>query len=441
MEEVKQDTTAEEQAQQAAVMAAAATDDAPAEATEARVDFFTMLGSVPAVIRNYLVSREIAAKRDAIYVQSGLNEDEQAIALYTELEVFFGDCPLDEFPDRLFSRLPWTDDDEERARKLAIEIAGRVMLPAQAYLGDVPRLVTELGGDVKQYPQEILELRTVSYKDGAAEIADAAASDAMSVDMRKRLAFIVESRLRSVRDDADTLEMLTKSKKTGGMELTEAQANEVIDAIKTKARMTKYVEMVEEEKPAAPAGEPVPQEAPAKQLTPVEIKRVYAGTAEEQESLAKRIKRFRAVTDSDSTKMRDAYYQVLYPPDLRPTDPLYVVSGLIAFAEDGEVSDLLKYDERYKDIIRKYYTETEKGAAKADEFSRFESDPTDPTFVNLFLQLLLRGFAGYDEAESARFGLRVTNALKKAGETQYAGLTVFDMDRGAFKWTSPVEFS
>lgn len=440
MEEEQKDN-ATEATQQAVVTTVGVQDESSSEPTEARVDFFTMLGLVPAVIRNYLVSKEISEKREALYLQAGLNEPERTITLYTELEVFFGDILLDDFPDTLFSRLPWKDDEEERARKLAVEIMGRIMLPAQAYLGDVPRLITELDGDPKQYPQEILELRTVSYKDGAAEIAEAVAPDDMGTDMRKRLAFIVESRLRSVRDDADTLEMLTKSKKTGGMELTEAQANDVIDAIKTKARMTKYVEMVEEEKSAAPASEPVAQEAPAKQLTPVEIKRVYAGTAEEQESLAKRVKRFRTVTDSDSTKMRDAYYQVLYPPDLRPTDPLYVVSGLIAFAEDGEVSDLLKYDERYKDIIRKYYTETEKGAGKADEFSRFESDPTDPTFVNLFLQLLLRGFAGYDEAESARFGLRVTNALKKAGETQYAGLTVFEMDRSAFKWTSPVEFS
>jgi hypothetical protein len=388
------------------------------------------------------VSKDISDTREAIYVQAGLNEAERTIALYTDLEVFFGDILLDDFPDKLFSRLPWKDEEEERARKLALEILGRIMLPAQAYIGDVPGLIIELDGDPKRYPQEILELRTVSYKDGAAEIAEAVAPDDMGTDMRKRMAFIVESRLRSVRDDADTLEMLTKSKKTGGMELTDAQANAVLDAIKVKARMTKYVEMVEEDKPAAAeADAQAAPEAPTKQYTAVEIKKIYAGTNEEQEALVKRIKRFRSVTDSDSAKMRDAYFQVLYPPDLRPTDPLYVVSGLIAFAEDGEVSDLLKYDERYKDIIRKFYTETEKGIARADEFSRFESDPTDPTFVNLFLQLLLRGFAGYDDAESARYGLRVTNALKKAGESQYAGLNVFDMDRGAFKWTTPVEFS
>lgn len=434
MEEATQNITADE-AQQVAALNAADVTDAP---REARVDFFTMLGTVPAVIRNYLVSREITEKRESIYLKAGLNETERSIALYTELETFFGDCPLDEFPDRLYSRLPWSDDDEARARELALEVLGRIMLPAQAYIGDVPGLILELGGDPKAYPQDILELRTLSYKDGAAEIADAVAGDEMGVEMRKRLAYIIESRLRLVRDDMDALEMLTKSKKTGGMEMTEKQANEVIEAIKLKARMTKYVEQVETEKPVEAGATAAPE--PAKQYTAAEIKKIYAGKTEEQEAIAKRIKRFRAVTESDSAKMRDAYLQVLYPPDLRPTDPFYVIAGLVAFAEDGEISDLLKYDERYKDIVRKYYTETEKGQAKAAEFANFEGSPADPTFVNVLLQLLIRGFAGFDEAESARFGLRVTNALKKAGEPQYAGLAVFDMERGAFKWTTPVEF-
>lgn len=439
MEKAQKDIAAEA-AQQAVTTAAGAQDEAPSEPTEARVDFFTMLGLVPAVIRNYLVSKEITDKREAVYLQAGLNEAERSIALFTELEVFFGDILLDDFPDTLFRRMPWKDDEEERARKLALEILGRIMLPAQAYIGDVPDLIAELGGDPKSYPEEMLELRTVSYKEGAAEIADAVADEDMTTDMRKRLAYIVESRLRFVRDDADAMEMLTKSKKTGGMEMTEQRAGEVLDAIKLKTRMTKYVEMVEPEK-SADATAATEDVTPAKQLTAVEIKKIYSGSADEREALDKRIKRFRAVTESDSAKMRDAYYQVLYPPDLRPTDPQYVVAGLIAFAEDGEVADLIKYDDRYKEIVRKYYSETEKGAAKADEFSRFEGNPSDVPYVNLFLQLLLRGFAGYDEAESARFGLRAINALKKVGDAQYAGLVVFDMERGAFKWTTPVEFS
>lgn len=424
--------------------APSATDAVPEEGPrEARVDFFTMLGTVPAVIRNYLVSPIIAERREAVAGQFKLNDAEKNIVLYTELETFFRDCPLDEFPDRLFTRLPWEESDEERARQLAIEVLGRIMLPAQAYLGDVPGLIDELGGDLKSFPQDLLELRTTTYREGAAEIAEASAPEDASADMRKRLAHIVESRLRQVRDDMDTLEMLTKSKKTGGMELNEGQAKDVLDTIASKTRMTKYVEAIEEEKPVAPssATPSVAPAEPAREYTAVEIKKLYSGTQQEQEGIAKRVKRFREVTESDSVKMRDAYYQVIYPPDLRPTDPAYVVAGLIAFAEDREVADLLADDDRYKDIIRKYYTETAKGGDAAGELARFESDSKDPVFVNLFLQLLLRGFAGYEDAESARFGLRIINTLKKVGDTQYAGLVVFDMERGAFKWMTPIELS
>lgn len=414
--------------------------DVPSADDAAGVGFFTMLGTLPQVVRTYLVSKDITAKREAAYAQAGLGESERNLALYAELEVFFGDCPLEEFPDRLFGYMPWDDADEERARKLAIEILGRVMLPAQAYLGDVPGVIRSIGGDVKAFPEDLLELRVVTFKQGAEEIADAAAPAGLNEDLLKRLTHIIESRLRQVRDDQDVEEMLTKSKKTGGMELAESQAKEILDVIQTRSRMTKYVEAVEEERPAEAAAPAAEAAAPAKQVTAAEIKKIYSGPPEEQEAIAKRLKRFRDVTGSDTAKMRDAYYQVLYPPDLRPTDPMYVVAGLLAFAEDGELSDLLVEDERFKEVVRSYYTSTEAGKARAAEGAGFDANPADPVFVNLFLQLLLRGFAGFDENESARLGLRVTNLLKKSGQTEYDGLAVFDLERGAFKWVNPSEF-
>ncbi len=420
--------------------AAAAADGEPEAAPAGEIGFFTMLSLLPQVVRGYLVSKDITKKREEIYAKFGLDETERNLALYAELEVFFGDCPLDEFPDRLFGYMPWEETDEERARKLAIEILGRVMLPAQAYVGDVPGLIKSLGGDVNAFPQDLLELRVVTFKQGAEEIGAAAAPAGLNEDLLKRLTHIIESRLRQVRDDQDVEEMLTKSKKTGGMELAESQAKDILDVIRTRSRMTKYVEAIEEPgaKPeeAAPGAEPVPE----KQLSAAEIKKIYSGPAEEQEGIAKRLARFRDVTGSDTAKMRDAYYQVLYPPDLRPTDPMYVVAGALAFAEDGELADLLVEDERYKEIVRKYYATTEAGGAKADEGAGFDADPGNPVYMNLFLQLLFRGFGGFDERESARLGLRVTNLLKKVGMQEYDGLAVFDLEHGAFKWVNPVQF-
>lgn len=415
-----------------------ATDEA---AGTGGVGFFQMLNTLPQVMRSYLVSKDISAKREAVYKKFDLNETERDLALYAELEVFFGDCTLDEFPDRLFGYMPWEEKDEERARMLSLEILGRVMLPAQAYLGDVPGVIRSLGGDVNSFPQDLLELRIVTFKQGAEEIEAAAAPAGLNEDMMKRLTHIIESRLRQVRDDQDTVEMLTKSKKTGGMELAESQANDILDVMRTRSRMTKYVEAIETEE-APPTAAPVAEEAapPASPVTAAEIKKIYSGDPEQREAIAKRMKRFRDVTESDTVKMRDAYYQVLYPPDLRPTDPMYVVAGLLAFAEDGELPDLLAEDERYKEVVRKYYTTTESGKGKAAEAEGFETSPRNSTYMNLFLQLLLRGFAGLDEKESARLGLRVTNLLKKSGLTEYDGLTVFDLDRGAFKWVSLVEF-
>ncbi|HTK04010.1 MAG TPA: hypothetical protein VL500_00330 [Candidatus Eisenbacteria bacterium] len=433
------DEAAADAAVMAAPMAGAPPADETADEPKADFTFFELLATVPAVIRNYLVSKDITKKREEIYAKFGLNEEERTLALYSELEVFFGDCPLDDLPDRLFARMPWPDEDEEKVRKLSLEIYGRILLPAQAFLGDVVGAIKKFGGDANAYPQDMLELRIVPYKAGAEEIVNDAAPAELDADMRRRLEHIVESRLRNVRDDGDTKEMLMKAKKTGGMELQETTAIEIIDAIRLKTRMTKYVEALEE-KEEGNGEQGQSAAAPARLLTAAEIKKIYGGNPEEQQAIMKRVKRFRDVTKNDTAAMRDAYYQVLYPPDERPTDPLYVIAGLLAFAEDGELEMLLTEDARYREIVSKYYTETESGKARAEDFNRFQNDFKDPAAMNLFLQMLLRGFAGLDEAESARFGLRLANTLKRAGQPEYAGLTVFDMEKGAFRWVKPVPF-
>ena len=356
------------------------------------------LQGVPVTIRKYLLSADLDARHKKIFDEHGIAKDDQDMVYYTELQTFFGEILLADFPDRAWVRLDWDDAQEDKALALVTDILGYVFLPAQAHLGDVSGLISELGGDTKKYPEKQLELRRVSFADGAKEIAEAAALDGLGDDMRKRLAHIIESRLRSVRDDVEVKEMLMKAKKTGGMELSEADADKVIGMLSSKVRMTSFTEQVEEKKSPAEAAAPS-TEAPKRELAPIEIKKLYSGTPEEQEAIGKRLERFSKVTEGDPAKMRDAYYQVLYPPDGRPTDPMYVVAGLLAMADKDRISEALQEDERYRNILMEYLKD--KGG---DELvAEYQVDPTTPRFMNIFFQFLLRGIAGYDEKESARF--------------------------------------
>lgn len=418
--------------------------DAPAAGGAAKVveELMTPKRSVlqrmqelPAAVKTYLLSGDLAAVHKRIFDEYGLSEDDRDVLYYTELQAFFGETSLADFPDKAWGRLSWGDDQEEKAASLVNDILGFAFLPAQAFLGDVSGLISELGGDLKKYPEKQIELRCVAFADGAREIAETSPLSDLDSDMRKRLAHIIESRLRQVRDDSDTKEMLMKAKKTGGMELPEADADAVVSLLASKMRMTKFVEIVGETEAAPDADGAEAPLAPVKELSPIEIKKVYSGTPEEQEALKKRMARFVQVTENDAAKMRDAYYQVLFPPDLRPTDPLYVVAGLVAMAGDDRFSEAVESDERYRNILRDYLQD--KG--REEDIAAYQEGPIEPRFMNMLLQLLLRGLARYDDRESARFALRYLNALKKQGFDRYADFVAFDMDRGAFRWKDTID--
>ena len=395
------------------------------------VGILMRLKGLPEAVFNYVMSDELAALHMTIFNKHGLSKDDRDMAYYTELQTFLGEIALADFPDRLWNRLPWPDDQEAKMTALVVDLLGFIFLPAQAHLGDVAGLISELGGDLKAFPEKQLEVRRITYAEGAAEIAAAAdiSEDEGDGDsMRKRIAYIIESRLRHVRTDADVKEMLMRGKKTGGMEMAASEADRIIGLLETKKRMTSYAESREAETAVeAPAAAP--------EYAAADIKKLYAGSPEEQEALGKRVDRFTSMTKGDPSKMRDAFYQVIEPPDGGPIDPQYVVAGLICMADGDKISDALAEDDRYRAIVREYLT----GKNRQAELPAYEDDPTDAKYVNIFLQYLTRGIAGYDDAESARFALRVINLLNKQGYNRYADLVHFDMKDGEFRWNDLVE--
>ncbi len=431
-----------EEAQQATTETAA---EAPAKSPEGQViapvaenddagggpevGVLVRIKSLPQAVFDYLMSDDLVKLHQTVYDQHGLKPEERDAVYYAELQTFLGELGLKEFPGELWSRLGWEESRDEQVIALAVDVLGFVFLPAQAHLGDVAGVIAELGGDIKAFPEKQLEVRRITYAQGSAEIAEVAdLGEEDDGTMRKRLAFIIESRLRHVRTNVAVKEMLMRGKKTGGMDLSEQEADKIIELLESKTRMTSYADVLGEE-PAAAAGGEEPEYAAE------DIKRIFAGTAEEQEALGKRIGRFASVTAGDPSKMRDAFYQVIAPADGSPIDPPYVVAGLISMADGDKISDALAEDERYRTFVREYL----KGKKRDAEAEAFDADPTDAKYMNILLQYLLRGIAGYDDADSARLGLHVINLLNKQGYNRYAELVAFDMKEGEFRWKDLVE--
>jgi hypothetical protein len=394
------------------------------QASPQLVTVFDALDTVPDEIRNYLLSDGIGTKRTEVYDAHKLAEEEKDIALATELDVFFGNVTLLEFPDMLWSRLPWKDDDEARAVALSIDILGRVMLPAEAYLGDVEAVIRELGGDPNVFPQERLQMRRLTHEAGAKEIVEGLGP--MDSDSLRRAVSAVESFLRGVRKEHEMMGALTKSKKVGGAGLTEDQAMTVLAQIQHNLKTTVYSDETKKVVPAEAA--PLPQE-----YTPERIRQIFVGTQAEQEMLRERLTdMFGEEMTVDITLIRDKFYATLFPEDKPQPETWSVVACLVRLAQMGTEQTTLAVDKRFQDVARKYLAEQD----RKTDIELMETESDHPRVMNIFLQLLLRRFARLDENESARFGLQVINLMRKRGITKYGDLVVFDLELGKFRWVA-----
>lgn len=220
--------------------------------------------------------------------------------------------------------------------------------------------------------------------------------------------------------------MLTKPKKVGGIELTEEQAAAIVDVMKDRMRMTRFVEVVEQRGVVAEA---------KKEWSVEEIKEIYAGSAEEREEISKHRSEIVQQLEVGGVDIRNVFYDIINPPDLLPPTSSEVVAGLLVLANEDQLTAALNDDERYREVVRKYY----EGRGNEAGFAEFEKDVNSPQSLNVFLQTVLRGYGSLDEQNSARLCLRVLNLLKKRGHAQYAELAAFDMDEGRFVWNQPIE--
>jgi hypothetical protein len=183
--------------------------------------------------------------------------------------VILGSDDLDTFYSKLTDTLK---RDDENIKKIFLTIAKNKLLPLGDKVGDVEGFIGSLGGSLpdlpKESPKPLLEDRPKSLENNIAsdehsvslsyskeddeeiqkiissgannsanprnynELADAIVSElGYNLEdevLMKRLKNIIVFRLKDVRDELETMEILQKSKKTGGLEMSEAEATKTV---------------------------------------------------------------------------------------------------------------------------------------------------------------------------------------------------------------------
>lgn len=396
---------------------------------EEELSVLELLETVPPAVKEYLLDQKTTNRRTEIYKAFKLTAEESDIAIYVEMAVFFGMVPLAEFPDTLYRSLPWPDSEEDKAAELAAEIMGQMMLPADPYLGDVSKVITGLGFDPAEYPAiEKIKLARQTYAQAASDTVGKAAIENLDHEARHRLEGVVESLLRGVRVPSGAIEAMTKPRKIGGAGLDDANAQVLVTLAQEIVGGTVLVdeEPNVEETASAPSATPLPPDAE-------KIRQIYAGTESERGLLEQRRQTLLADGQSDALAMRRKLKEVLQPTDIVEPEMWLVTAALFMVAESGDLLAAVTEDKWFQDMILKALHEQERGT----DAELFKEKPEDPRFMNLFLQLVLRRYAGHSMADSARFGLRVINLLKKQGHPEYGSLTAFDMRDMRFRWLKP----
>lgn len=380
------------------------------------VSLFDMLELVPLAVKGYLLGKGIEESRTKSYVAASLNDDERDIALDTELRVFFGEIPIADFADELWTRLDWPVDQEDRAAQLAADILGQVFFPVKGFVGDVASAIEDLGFDASFYPHTSVTVREETFSDATNEVLLSMPDLSGSVETRKRAQKVIESFLRGIRDDLETAVALEKAGKVGGPGLTPVQSKKAIDTAKKLLGEALLVESI-----AVVAEKPFP---------PERIRAIYAGSPIERQRIEELTESIGEWADGALTAVAAS----LEPQNLK-SEPLATAVALIVAAERGVFFQVFADDGLVRETVL-HELET-RGLIKEKE--RFTTAPADLHSVNVTMQLLLRRLSGLSDADSARLALRIFTILKKQGFSEYAAAVAFDPEKETFVWTEPVD--
>ena len=152
-------------------------------------------------------------------------------------KIYDAEATLNDLPKKLEIALNVTP---EVAKQMALDYAGWELLPISSYVGDVDSFIRSLGGNPHDYPSERIILKDVLPQDLVAELLHEHPVN-VPAHLEHRLREILESQVRGVRKDDETVTRLTRAEKIGGAELPREEAEKIVEALAAKVASVKIV--------------------------------------------------------------------------------------------------------------------------------------------------------------------------------------------------------
>jgi hypothetical protein len=186
--------------------------------------------AVPAPVRVFLSSNETIGKRLSIFDDNGVAALDVIKVGRLLNRIYDKEVALNSFYDEIVKIFP---GKEQMAKKLVLDLAGNELFAVSDYLGDVAGLIKSLGGDPSSYPAQKITIREITPTEVVTEVLHENPVNVPAF-LEHRLREILESRVRNVRKDAETIQRLTRAEKIGGVEMDEEEAQTLVEKLVSK---------------------------------------------------------------------------------------------------------------------------------------------------------------------------------------------------------------
>lgn len=342
--------------------------------------------ALPTPVRVFLSSDDVIAKRIAIFNDNKLSPIDALKVGRLLNRIYDKEVAITGLADEVAKIL---GGNSVAAKKLTLDLAGQEMIAVADYLGDVGGLIRSLGGDPRSFTAPRVILRAMTPID---VVAEALHDNPVSVpaQLEHRVREILESRVRNVRKDEETVLRLTRAEKIGGAEMDEAEARELVQRLAEKIAAVQIAP--DQPPPAPPAKAPengavniavTTQAAPEKSAPAPSFDRSGHGISKEDEHEAEIIRAHvvsKMVTPeladmgrsiSDAVEALSAVYGKGLPAEIAARLTAAIESRLRGVRDRAETADLIS---RSAD---------KGGAGLGSDFSRALSDELEKRMVDI----------------------------------------------------------
>ena len=179
---------------------------------------------IPDAIRSFLMSKEVIEKRIAVLDENDISPSDSIKLGRLLNRLYQKEIGLSDF---FFEIKILAKNDENAAKKIMMALLRDEFIVVSGYLDGVEAFISSLGGNPAEFTATRIVIRDVTPSDLVAEILHEHPVN-VPAHLEHRLREILESRVRGVRKDDETVMRLTRAEKIGGAELPREEAEKIV---------------------------------------------------------------------------------------------------------------------------------------------------------------------------------------------------------------------